>query len=468
LGNYERFLDINLTSDHSVTTGKVLKSVFDKERRGDYLGQTVQMVPHVTDFIQDHIRKTAKISVDGKNEPDVCIVEIGGTVGDHEGALYYEALSEFAGKESCCFVHVSLIPSIHGSEIKTKPTQHSMKSIRALGISPDILILRCNRMMSHDELSKVSKFCKIPVENIIVNENVDTIYRVPQLFISQNIVNTIKNVLNIERFPKDIPDYNEYNNILRHFSVEKEKIRVTIVGKYVGMQDTYLSLIRAVEHASFKSGFHIDVDWVDSELPESELIEHVSRSSGTIIPGGFGDRGIEGMITVAKWCRDNNHPLLGICLGLQIMCIELDRDVNGHPYATSEEFDKDDSRIHTVVLSDVAQTHFGATMRLGSYRCKLERGSLVHSLYPTEYINERHRHRYEVSSRFVSELENRMDKVIRFTGYDVRGRYPEILEHTKHRFYIGCQFHPELLSRHSVPHPLFTGLLEACKMKNKG
>jgi CTP synthase len=461
LGNYERFLDINLTSAHSVTTGKVFKSVFDKERKGDYLGQTVQMVPHVTDFIQEHIRETAKITVDGKNEPDVCVVEIGGTVGDHEGALYYEALSEFASKEQCCFVHVSLIPSIHGSELKTKPTQHSMKSIRALGISPDVLILRCDRMMNNEEIAKVGKFCKIPVENIIVNENVDTIYRVPQLFLKQNIVNIIKGVLKIEKYPRDIPDYEDYNNILKHFDTQKEKVTITIVGKYVGMQDTYLSLIRAIEHASFKSNVSIDVDWVDSELPNEELLKRVKASSGTIIPGGFGDRGIEGMITVANWCRYNNHPLLGICLGLQIMCIEMDRDINQHPYATSEEFDKEDSRIHTVVLSDVAQTQMGATMRLGSYRCKLERGSLVHKLYPVEYINERHRHRYEVSSRFVADLQNRTNNTIRFTGYDVRGRYPEILEHTSHKFYVGCQFHPELLSRHSSPHPLFTGLLEA-------
>lgn len=465
LGNYERFLDIRLTSDHSLTSGKVFKSVIDKERRGDYLGQTVQMVPHITDFIQDHIYQTSQIPVDGDKIPDVCIVELGGTVGDHEGSIYYEALSEFTTREQCCFVHVSLIPVIHGNEIKTKPTQHSMKAIRSLGISPDVLILRCKRTLSNEELLKVSKFCKISKENIVVNQNVDTIYRVPALFLRQRVVPIIKKVLGIIQFPKEIPDLGQYNQILKHFDTDNTKISISIVGKYVGMQDTYLSLIRAIEHASFKVGITVNIDWVDSELDEQQLIERVSLSDGTIIPGGFGNRGINGMITVAKWCRQNNHPLLGICLGMQIMCIELDRALNNHPFATSEEFDEEDTRVHTVVLSDVAQVNYGATMRLGNYTCNLKQGSRARKLYSTQTINERHRHRYDVSSRFVGELENVVNGTIVISGYDVSGRYPEILEHGNHPFYIGCQFHPEYNSMHSAPHPLFVGLLGCIKNK---
>ena len=467
LGNYERFLDATLTSDHSVTSGKVFQAVFDRERKGDYLGQTVQMVPHVTDHIQQHLEKTSNIPIDGKNEPDVCIIEVGGTVGDHEGALYYEALSEFAGKEQCCFVHVSLIPVIHGSEIKTKPTQHSMRSIRALGISPDILILRCERMLTDQEISKVGKFCKIPVKNIIVNENVDTIYRVPQLFMHQGIIARIKEVLNIDRSPRDIPDFEEYNKLLKYLDEKHDELIISIVGKYVGMEDTYLSLIRAIEHGCIHLNITPKILWVDSEEKTDILMDKVKQSQCTIIPGGFGDRGIEGMIKVSEWCRKNNHPMLGICLGLQIMCIELDRNVNNHPFATSEEFDIDDNRIHTIVLSDVAQKNLGGSMRLGSYRCKLERGTQTRELYGADYINERHRHRYEVSSRFVSELKEYTDDVIRFPGYDVRGRYPEILEHTEHKYYVGCQFHPEYLSRHSKPHPLFIGLLKNALLVNK-
>lgn len=468
LGNYERFLDINLTSGHSLTSGKVFKSVIDKERRGDYLGQTVQMVPHITDFIQEHILNVSQIPVNNgvPEVPDVCIVELGGTVGDHEGAIYYEALADFATRERCCFVHVSLIPVVHGNEIKTKPTQHSIKAIRALGISPDVLILRCKRGLSDSEISKVSKYCKMSKESIIVNKNVDTIYRVPNLFLHQRVIPIIKKVLHISKFPKEIPDLGEYHDILKHFNVVNKNITISIVGKYIGMQDTYLSLIRAIEHASFKIGVNAVIDWVDCELSDSDLIERVSASNGVIIPGGFGNRGIDGMITVARWCRQHNHPLLGICLGMQIMCIDLDRDLNNHPFATSEEFDKEDSRIHTVILSDVAQTQLGATMRLGSYKCKLKRGTVTRKMYDTEFISERHRHRYEVSSRFVSELTNVASGTIVFSGYDVRGRYPEILEHLRHPFYVGCQFHPEFSSRHSTAHPLFVGFLNASNSSN--
>lgn len=466
LGNYERFLDINLTSDHSLTTGKVFKKVIDKERKGDYLGNTVQMVPHVTDLIQDHIDRTSRVCVsDGcDKEPDICIVEIGGTVGDHEGVLYYEALSEFASSHECCFVHVSLIPVVHGSEIKTKPTQHSIRSLRSLGISPDLLILRCDRLLDSVEISKVSKFCKIKESNVLINENVDTIYRVPSTFLRQGIVNKILNVLNIRSLPKDIPDFEDYNRIMRYFNEPPEiVITVTVVGKYIGMQDTYLSLIRAIEHACFRLDVRSNIVWVDSEKCEDELIEYIKSSDCTIIPGGFGNRGIDGMVHVSRWCRENNHPLLGICLGMQIMCIELDRSINHHPFATSEEFDNDDSRIHTVILSNSVENNLGATMRLGSYRCKLTPGSFVYKLYGNkQYVSERHRHRYEVSSRFVSELESSSDKGVVFSGHDVRGRYPELLEHLHHRFFVGCQFHPEFLSRHMSPHPLFVGLLHSC------
>lgn len=466
LGNYERFLNINLTSKHSLTSGKVFKSIYDKERRGDYLGQTVQMVPHVTDFIQEYINDTALIPVDdAQNIPDVCIVEIGGTVGDHEGNIYYEALSDFSRKNSCCFVHVSLVPVIGHNEIKTKPTQHSMKAIRSLGISPNMLMLRCKRMLSDSELEKVSKFCKIPKSNVIINNDVSSIYEVPKLFMHQSIMERMRIILGLSKWPNEIPNLKEYNKILKHLSSDLPELTVGIVGKYTQLQDTYLSLIRALEHASFNVKKKLVIKWIDSELPQDKMRESISFVDGVILPGGFGVRGIEGMIYTAQCCRIVDIPLLGLCLGMQIMCIELDRNLLDHIDATSEEFSKN-SMWYTVVLSD-AKTQMGGTMRLGRFSCVLKEGSFTRKLYKSDVTNERHRHRYEISKRFLDELSNSTQSDIIMSGMDSSNRYAEIIESKSHKFYVGCQFHPEFNSGHHTPHPLFIGFLKAMSNVNK-
>lgn len=470
LGNYERFLNINLTSSHSLTSGKLFKYIYDKERKGDYLGQTVQMVPHVTDFIQDYIRSTAKIPVDGDILPDVCIVELGGTVGDFEGNIYYEAFSEFGTKETCCFVHVSLVPVISGNEIKTKPTQHSIKAIRSLGISPDLLLLRCKRMLTEWEIDKVSKYCKIKNDNIIINEDVSTIYEVPKLFTDQLIMEKLKTIFKFSEWPINFPKFEEYNMILTHLTSNCESIKIGIVGKYMGMQDTYLSLIRALEHASFKVKRKLKIDWIDSELSQEELKKRILNVDGVIIPGGFGNRGIDGMIYTAKCCRVGSISLLGICLGMQIMCIDVDRNLFKIDDATSQEFDVEHkSEHHTIVLSD-ENAEMGATMRLGSYECLLKEESLALKIYNVNTIHERHRHRYELSKQFLDRLEDYKncndDCDINISGIDKSGRYAEILESDNFgKFYMGCQFHPEYRSRHNTAHPLFIAFMESCKKR---
>ena len=467
LGNYERFLGINLTKAHSLTSGKVYKSVIDKERKGDYLGQTVQILPHVTDFIQSYISDTAKIPVDGDKVPNVCIIELGGTVGDHEGNIYMEALSEFSKSNNCCFVHVSLVPVIHGNEIKTKPTQHSMKCIRSMGVDPDLLILRCERMLTQSETAKMSKFCKIGSDRIIINENVPTIYEVPRLFYKQSIMKTMFKVLGINPDVVQQADLSKYYSLLSHFSDNASSpiCTVGIVGKYIGMQDTYLSLIRALDHASYVKKCRLVIQWVDSE-DIGTLESKLGTVDGVIIPGGFGDRGIEGMVLAAKLCRERRIPLFGICLGMQIMCIELDRNVLGCVGATSEEFDPN-AIYKTVVLSE-AKTDMGATMRLGSYVCRIENGSLAKRLYGSDTISERHRHRYEISDRFVNLLTR--NSSFKVTGRDTSGRYVEMIENGEiddSPFWLGCQFHPEFKSRHSIGHPLFVGFLSSCLVDRK-
>lgn len=470
LGNYERFLNINLTSKHSLTSGKVFKNVIDRERQGHYLGQTVQMVPHVTDYIKEWLLDAAKVDVGyGYDNNDVCIIELGGTVGDHEGSIYYEALADLYKPNDVCYVHVSLVPKVGGDEIKTKPTQHSIRLLRSLGIDPDIVILRSKRELTDKEVAKVSRFCKMPKESIIVNQDVSTIYEVPRLFLDQNLLKTMESMGAIPSLNVRIPDFKEYNMIMSIVESDVGKITVGVVGKYMGINDTYLSLIRALEHAGFSVDRKIQIVWIDSEQSNDKISDQLQVVDCVVIPGGFGQRGVQGMIHTSKWCREKNKPLLGICLGMQVMCIDLDRNLLGNKGATSEEFN-DDTERKTVVLSEEV-TKMGATMRLGSYDCELTNGSLAIRLYKGQFtIKERHRHRYEISPEFVKDLEKDSQTkslAYRFTGRSPCGRYMEILEGVRVGYYMGCQFHPEYKSRHSSPHPLFVGLLQSTIDINK-
>ena len=517
LGNYERFLDITLTRQHSLTSGKLYKAIIEKERRGDYLGKTVQMMPHVTDYIKTYLEEVSKISVSNngnefqrnefqgnefqRNESrgnesrgnEICIIELGGTVGDYESNIYLEALSEFAKDHNVVHVHVSLLPIIK-NDVKTKPAQQSVRILRSMGIDPQILVLRCdNNNVSDEIMDKLSRMCKIDRENIIINRDVQTIYHVPKLFMEQNMVGVLKKLLSNDSKSNglklnNVPNLESYNLLMQ--SIENKsrlpKIKVGIVGKYIGVQDTYLSLIRAIEHAGFVKNVNPQIVWINTDNTD-ELEVQLKSVDRVIIPGGFGNRGIEEMIWCARYCRENGVPIFGICLGMQIMCIELDRNVLGNSMATSEEF-MNDKIIHdkiindtnntminrTVVLSDMIENDKGGTMRLGSYECKLERNSLAYKYYFKERtikeqtinertIKERHRHRYEISQRFMQELNvKNHDYVI--SGKSLCGRYAEIIERRledekSNVFWMGCQFHPEYKSRHEKPSPLFLAFL---------
>lgn len=449
LGNYERFLDIDLTQSHSLTSGKMYRSIIDKERKGDYLGKTVQMMPHVTDYIKNYLIEVSRIPINGVN-PEICIVELGGTVGDYESNIYFEALSEFSKEQKLIHVHVTLLPVVK-NEVKTKPAQQSVKQLRSMGIEPDMMILRCDREVPDEAMNKLSRMCKIQRSNLIVNRDVPTIYHVPKLFMDQSIV---------EILSRKIPMVSKPDNMLLYYEMLKTieeldqypMIKIGIVGKYMGVQDTYLSLIRAIEHASIKMKKNVQILWIDSEKREEELLSELKKVERVIIPGGFGDRGVEGMIYCAKYCREKQVPILGICLGMQIMCIEIDRNIYENPQAGSEEFNKNNN---TVILSD-AITNFGGTMRLGSYDCLLDETSNAYKYYGNvQTIKERHRHRYEISSNFVSKLTDSQYKV---SG--VNGRYTEIVERISEPFWLGCQFHPEFKSRQTKPHPLFVSFLK--------
>ena len=457
LGNYERFLNIELTKEHNITTGKIYLSVINKERRGDYLGKTVQVIPHLTNEIIDHIERVAQQSVSDK-KPNVCIIEMGGTIGDIENKPFIEAIRQMSIKKEhkFCFVHVSLLVE-NGGELKTKPTQHSLSTLRSLGIVPDILVLRTPTTLSKNLIKKISLMGQIKEKNIICNINVPNIYYVPDSFEKQNITKKVLKILNLST---DVTiNLNEYYKILNHFKNNYEKIIVGIAGKYVGSPDTYLTLIRAIYHASFYCRVNFDIKWIDTELLEKHNanLSILNECNVIIIPGGFGSRGIEGKIKVANFCRLNNKPLLGLCLGMQIMVTELARSV-GLINANSIEWDSQTN--HPVVAILPNQTGIkGGTMRLGNWKTILKPNTLVHKLYKTDNIMERHRHRYEINNKYVPLLEKN-NLVIAGTGIN---DLVEIIELANdHPFYIGCQFHPEYRSRYSNPHPLFVGLLNTC------
>jgi len=459
LGNYERFLNIDLGKYHNITTGKIYKRVLDKERHGKYLGKTVQVIPHLTDEIQNWIIDVAQKSVDDDKKPDVCIIEVGGTVGDIETAPFIEALRQLSLKldrSDICFIHVSMI--INNGEQKTKPTQHSVSTLRTLGIFPDILVLRTKNYLSDEIKNKLSRFCNINKEHIISNVNVPTIYYVPKIFAEQNICEVVQEIMDLKL--NSMYKYS-YGKIIEHFENDYDKYKLIIAGKYTGSQDTYLSLIRAIEHASFQLKMHIEIVWLDSEKlddSDDDLIK-LEECDGIIIPGGFGSRGIKGKKKVAKYARINNIPLLGICLGLHVMIAELVQF-----YGLDGDSTEWWSTSHPVVDILPGQTGIlGGTMRLGNYKTILNKKSLTHKLYGTDTIVERHRHRYEVNNKYIDFIES---NGLIFVGKNEDGKLMEIAELDKtynHPFYIGCQFHPELISRNEKAHPLFIGLLQSMK-----
>lgn len=500
LGNYERFLsDVTLTRLNSITTGKVYQSVINKERKGEYLGKTVQIIPHITDEIQRMINDAVDPSHQHNGKVvDVCIIEVGGTVGDIETMPFVEALRQMKCKNrnDFCFVHVSMIV-FTGGEPKTKPTQETVAKLRSLGIIPDILIMRTPDILESNILHKLESFCNVPSEHIISNINAENIYFVPNVFESQNLCQKIMRIIYPNK--KDTCDIkhddikhdepskciSHFPNIINYHRLLKEKTPekkiLVIAGKYVGFQDTYLSLIRAIEHAAFtvysKGDVALDVQWLDTESYKGDDI----KADGIIIPGGFGSRGIKGKIAVAEYARTHNIPTLGICLGLQVMVVEFARnvcDLNGSSTEWDIHLEKDTKSEQTMtdpkhkylpvidILPD--QTGLiGGTMRLGDYETVIRPDTKAHSIYYSDsntdvtkplHIVERHRHRYEVNNAYINEIES---QGLQFVGKNKANTLMEIVElpQSVHRFYVGCQFHPEYRSKHDQPHPLFVGLM---------
>ncbi|KAL8527264.1 hypothetical protein ACS0TY_005222 [Phlomoides rotata] len=475
LGNYERFLDVRLTRDNNITTGKIYQSVLEKERRGDYLGKTVQVVPHITDAIKNWIESVSAIPVDGKEGPaDVCVIELGGTVGDIESMPFIEALRQLlfsVGQNSFCLIHVSLIPVLGVvGEQKTKPTQHSVRELRALGLTPHFLACRSAEPLLESTRQKLSQFCHVPVGNILNIHDVPNIWHIPHLLRNQNAHDAILRHLELQSVANP-PNLQEWTERAGTFDNLKNSVRIAMVGKYVGMADSYLSVVKALLHACIACSLKPVIDWIaasDLEDDSSKLTPEahatawktLRNAACVLVPGGFGDRGVNGMILAAKYARENKVPYLGICLGMQISVIEVARNVLSLERANSSEFDDQTPNPVVIFMPEGSKTHMGSTMRLGSRRTLLQsRDCLTAKLYhSSDYVDERHRHRYEVNPDMVSILEK---SGLKFVGKDETGNRMEILELTDHPFYVGTQFHPEFKSRPGRPSPLFLGFILA-------
>ncbi|RLN00691.1 hypothetical protein C2845_PM06G02850 [Panicum miliaceum] len=489
LGNYERFLDIKLTRDNNITTGKIYQSVIDKERRGDYLGKTVQVVPHITDEIQEWIERVAMNPVDGTEEPaDVCVIELGGTIGDIESMPFIEALGQFsyrAGPGNFCLVHVSLVPVLNVvGEQKTKPTQHSVRGLRGLGLIPDILACRSTQPLEEHVKVKLAQFCHVPIPNIINLHDVTNIWHIPLLLRDQKAHEAILKVLDLQwyiigpkyklncvgKIPRE-PKLAEWTDRASKCDKCQTPVRIAMVGKYTGLSDSYLSVLKALLHASVALNRKLVVDWVPScdledstaeETPDAyeKAWKSLKGADGVLVPGGFGDRGVQGKILAAKYARENNVPYLGICLGMQIAVIEFARSIMKLNGANSTEFDPSTKTPCVIFMPEGSKTHMGATMRLGSRRTYFQVNKCKSAkLYGNaSYVDERHRHRYEVNPDMVPEFEK---AGLSFVGRDESGRRMEIIELPTHRFFVGAQFHPEFKSRPGKPSPLFLGLIAA-------
>lgn len=470
LGNYERFLDINLGKNNNLTTGKIYSKVIESERRGDYLGKTVQVIPHITDAIQDWIEDVAHIPADGSGEtPDACIIELGGTVGDIESAPYIEALRQFqfrVGRENISFVHVSLVPVMGPvGEQKTKPTQHSVKELRGLGITPDILVCRSTRPMTQETKEKLAAFCHVSADAVMSTHDVPNIYHVPLMLEKQGLCK----ILNVDCNTTNL--LSEWREMALNLDTLTEEVSIAMVGKYTDLSDAYLSVIKSLQHAAMTVSRKLNIDWIEASHLEDSWKQQNSKefdnawkllkkADGVLVPGGFGDRGIEGKILAANYARTSKTPYLGICLGLQVATIEFCRNVLNLTGANSTEFEDNPQYPAVIFMPEISKTHLGGTMRLGSRPtlwqvddCKIK------TLYGEgESVEERHRHRYEVNPDIIADVEA---AGLVFVGKDETGQRCEIFELEGHPYYVGVQFHPEFKSRPGRPSPPFLGLLQA-------
>lgn len=459
LGHYERFIDENLTKNSSVTMGKVYLSVLEKERRGDYLGKTVQVIPHVTNEIKEKIYSFEDTDV------DIVITEVGGTVGDIEGLSIIEAIRQVGlekNKEDVLYVHVTLLPYISGSnEIKSKPTQHSVKELQSLGIQPDILVCRSEQEIPENIREKLALFCNVRKTSVIQNRTADCLYAVPLMLEKEGLAREACNHLRLDSFVPDNSKWEEMVQNIRTINPE-DKVKVAIVGKYVKLEDSYISVVESLQHAGFVNKVKVEIEMIDSETIVAENVkEKLSKYDAIVVPGGFGNRGIEGMIETIKYAREEKVPFLGICLGMQMTVIEYARNVLGLKDANSAEFSENTKNpvIHIMeTQKDIKKK--GGTMRLGSYPCVIKGGSLAEEVYGTNKIDERHRHRFEYNNEYKERLEN---AGLMCSGVSPDGSLVEIVEIKDHPYFIAGQFHPELKSRPNRPAPLFVGLIKAAK-----
>ncbi|WP_049987173.1 CTP synthase [Halobellus rufus] len=451
LGNYERFLGVDMTSDHNVTTGKTYQHVIEKERAGDYLGKTVQIIPHITDDIKRRIREAAEGT-------DVCIVEVGGTVGDIEGMPYLEALRQFAHEEDdgdILFTHVTLVPYSKNGEQKTKPTQHSVKELRSIGLQPDILVGRCENELDPETKEKIALFCDVPTEAVFSNADVEDVYHVPLMVEEEGLDEYVMERLDLdgEALPKP-----ERENRWRELVTRErtDEVDIALVGKY-DLEDAYMSVHEALKHAGIERRTEVNVLWVDSDEMLDRHENRLKEADGVVVPGGFGSRGTAGKIKAIQYCRENDVPFLGLCLGFQMAVVEHARNVLGFEDAHSAELDPDTAHPVIDILPEQYEVEdMGGTMRLGAHDTDIEAGSLAATVYGDTVCTERHRHRYEVNPEYIEQLE---DGPLAFSGR--ANNRMEILERTDHPYFLGTQFHPEFRSRPDRASPPFVGLLDA-------
>jgi len=456
LGHYERFIDEDLTKFSNLTSGKVYWNVLNRERQGGYLGQTVQVIPHITGEIMEFIYNGAKSS-----GADILITEIGGTTGDIESQPFLETIRQISlqqGQKNCLFIHVTLVPYLKGSnEHKSKPTQHSVKELRAMGISPDIIVARADEPMNKEIKEKISLFCNVKPDCVIENLTLPCLYEAPIMLHKQGFDEVVCRELGLQT---QEPDLTEWNHMLDKIYARKKELVIAIVGKYVKLHDAYLSIIESLNHAGYDTGAKVKIRWVESDgVTDDNVAELLNGVHGIIIPGGFGDRGIEGKISTCRYARENNIPFLGICLGMQIAVIEFARNVCGMTGAHSAEFNPDAPyRVIDLMEEQIGIVDKGGTMRLGAYPCKIKEGTRLQKLYGTGMISERHRHRYEFNNLYREDLTA---KGLVISGTSPDDSLVEVVELQEKRFFIGVQYHPEFKSRPNKPHPLFTGLVKA-------
>jgi CTP synthase len=464
LGHYERFIDESLSKISNTTTGSIYSNVIAKERRGDYLGKTVQVIPHVTDEIKERIRRQGSLGA------DVVIVEIGGTVGDIEIVPFIESIRQFrrdAGRDNVCYVHLTLVPYLAPSgEQKTKPTQHSVTELRSRGIQPDIIVCRSDQPISDGLKRKISLLCDVPINAVISAVDEASIYDIPITLHHEGLDTIVCNTLNIDLEEHPI-DLGPWESVVRRVHNTTRNLRIGIIGKYVTMPDAYLSVGESIRHAGFAVGAKTIIEYHEAERVPSELdADRLSQLDGIIVPGGFGERGIEGMIATARICRENDIPYLGICLGMQVQVIEFARHVLGLSDAQSTEFSHSSSApVISLLAEQIDVTDLGGTMRLGAWPAMLNEGSIVAELYGTTVVSERHRHRYEFNARYREQFEA---AGLHCSGNSPDGRLVEFVELPGHTFFVGTQAHPEFKSRPDRPHPLFLGLVKAAAARAEG